>query len=197
MRCVMLGLVLVGLATSAAAQLQGPGLTLPQAAETGVGLTPSIGLRGWLGGRPGTLGSDGLVSSSVLVADWYPLAKGFRLSGGLAYGSFRFDPALSASSYSAALRESAGSVGFAPRTWLTHGNPYVGVGWASFPSARGGLYLTADVGLLYQRGNFATWGCPGGIASGVCSEARAFEGLSAFDEARIAPLMSLGVGLRF
>jgi hypothetical protein len=199
-RGAVCGLLLAMLTTGAAAQLAGPGLTLRTGAEQAEP-APGFGLRGWVGGAPGALGSDGLVSSSMLVADWYPMASGFRLSGGLAYGALRLDPALSAGSYRAGLRDGAiggiGGIGSEPRTWLTHGNPYLGLGWAMAPKPRGGVYLTADVGVMVQRGNFATWGCPGGVASGVCGEVRALEGLSALDEARIAPMMSLGVGLRF
>jgi hypothetical protein len=197
-RGAVCGLLLAVLSTGALAQLSGPGLTLRTSPEHAAEPAPGFGLRGWVGGTPGALGSDGLVSSSMLLADWYPMASGFRVSGGLAYGALRLDPALTASSYRADLRDGGiGGIGTEPRIWLSHGNPYLGLGWAMAPKPQGGLYLTADVGFMVQRGNFATWGCPGGVASSVCGNVRALDGLSALDEARIAPMMSFGVGLRF
>ena len=188
--------LLLMMAGPAWAQLQGPGLTLPAPGVERLELTPSIGLRGWVGGRPGLLASDGVVASSMVLADWYPLASGFRVSGGLAYGSIRLDPSMSP--YTETLMRSVSSApDLDPRSWLAHGNPYLGVGWGLGPTSRSGLYLSADLGVMYQR-NFATWGCPAGVAAGPCAaDARALETAGYADESRFAPMMSLGIGLRF
>ncbi len=114
------------------AQLSGPGLTMPALAgqEVTFDLSPSIGLRGWVGGRHGLLASDGLQASSMVLADWRPLASGFRFSGGLAYG-----PLWSATSMPGlALDRSLGdpwdvNAGVDTRSWLARGNPYLGLGW--------------------------------------------------------------------
>jgi hypothetical protein len=168
-----------------------------------VELTPSIGLRAWVGGRPGLLASDGVVASSMVLADWYPLSSGFRVTGGLAYGSTRVDSTgLMMPTINGGL---GGYAGFAApgtaldiRSSLAQGNPYLGVGWGLGKTASSRLYLTADVGVMYQRGNLATWGCPGGMAAGPCgADVRALEAAGVVDEARFAPVMSLGVGLRF
>ena len=58
--------------------------------------------------------------------------------------------------------------------------------------------MSADLGVMYQRGSLATWGCPGGMAVGLCgADARALDAAGVSDESRFAPMMSLGVGLRF
>ncbi len=193
--------LLMLVAAPAAAQLQGPGLTIPALSdERTVELSPSIGLRGWVGGRPGLLASDGLVASSMVLADWYPLSSGFRVSGGLAYGATRVDSATMAGLRAEAIASDALPSGFAadPRSWLMRGNPYVGLGWGLGATKRGGLYLSADLGVMYQRNSLATWGCPGGLPTASCAaDVRALDGASAADEARFAPVMSLGVGLRF
>jgi len=188
---------LLMMAGPAWAQVQGPGLTLPAAEIDRLELTPSIGLRGWVGGRPGLLASDGVVASSVVLADWYPLASGFRVSGGLAYGLLR--PNLGASTFNESVAPAAlESSGVDPRSLLAHGNPYLGVGWGLGSTSRSGLYLSADLGVMYQRSSFATWGCPAGVAAGPCAvDGRALEAAGYADEARFAPMMSLGIGLRF
>ncbi len=182
------------------AQLSGPGLTLPAYAgeDVTLELSPSIGLRGWVGGRQGMLASDGLQASSMVLADWRPLGSGFRLSGGLAYG-----PLLSATTMAGpALDRSLGdpwtlNTGVDPRSWFARGNPYLGLGWG-LGSGRKGPYLTADLGLMYQRSGLSTWGCPAGMPSTACApDLRAVEHASAAEDVRIAPVMSLGVGLRF
>jgi hypothetical protein len=49
---------------------------------------------------------------------------------------------------------------------------------------------------MYQRGDLAAWGCPGGIPAAPCSsELRSAD--STTDDAWLAPMMSFGVGLRF
>ena len=189
------GLALLLMAGSACAQIQGPGLTLPQpTGERSYELSPSIGLRGWVGGRPGLLASDGVVASSVVLADWHPLSNGFRLSGGVAYGSLRLDPLNSSDLVGRASAMSAS--GLDGKSWLLRGNPYVGLGWGIGQASRSGLYLSADLGVMYQRSSLAAWGCPGGIPAAPCSsDPRMLE--AAADEPRLAPMMSLGVGLRF
>lgn len=188
-------------AGSAAAQVQGPGLTLPPlGADHFLELSPSIGLRGWVGGRPGLLASDGVVASSMVLADWYPLYGGFRLTGGLAVGSPRPDSAITGRPTTAGFQSAAGvpGVGLDPRTSLARSSPYLGVGWGLGTASSSGPYLTADLGVMYQRGTSATWGCPGGLAAGPCGvDARALDAIGSADDSRLAPVLSLGVGLRF
>lgn len=195
------GAALMLAAGTAGAQLQGPGLTLPsRGADHSLDLSPGIGLRGWVGGRPGLLASDGLVASSMVLADWYPLASGFRVTGGLAYGSTRLDmPGTMGRDIDSMLRSpGSGGVALDPRSWLARGNPYLGVGWELGSSPRSRLYMSADLGVMYQRGSLATWGCPGGMAVGLCgADAGALDAAGYSDESRFAPMMSLGVGLRF
>jgi hypothetical protein len=187
-------------ATPAAAQLQGPGLTIPPLAnERSLDLSPSIGLRGWVGGRHGLLASDGLVASSMVLADWYPLAGGFRFSGGLTYGTAHLDAPAALGWRSPAVHAdgSPAAYGADGRSWLTRGSPYVGLGWGLGATRGAGLYLSADLGLMYQRSSLATWGCPGGLPTATCAAEVRADGLGAADEGRLAPVMSFGVGLRF
>jgi hypothetical protein len=194
------GLALMLTTGSALAQLQGPGLRVPLDTEHAVELSPGIGLRGWIGGRPGLLASDGLVASSMVLADWHPLSNGFRLSGGLAYGSLRLEPLATSGFGSERYLRDPGfnAAGLDPRSWLARGNPYLGMGWGLGAGSRSGLYFSADLGVMYQRSSLSTWGCPAGIPTALCGpDVRALDAPSGLDEARFAPMMSLGVGLRF
>jgi hypothetical protein len=198
-RIVSLALMLA--AGTADAQLQGPGLTLPPLdPDHSVELTPTIGLRGWVGGRTGLLASEGFVASSVVLADWYPLANGFRVTGGLAFETAQLDVPVSMSyEIDRIARASAsGGVALDPRSSLAHGNPYLGVGWEIGAASRSGLYFSADLGVMYQRSSLATWGCPGGVAVGPCgAEVRSLDAAGYPEGARFAPMMSMGLGLRF
>jgi hypothetical protein len=188
-------IALLAMCGTADAQLNGPGLTLSipgYGAVTELG--PSVGLRGWVGGRSGLLASDGLQASSMVLADWRPLASGFRVSGGLAYG-----PLWSAGTWQGLDRALGDpwstSSGIDPRSWVARANPYVGLGWGIGASGRSGPYLSADLGLMYYRNSLATWGCPAGMPSATCTPDLRAD--IAADEARLSPVMSLGVGLRF
>ncbi len=167
----------------------------------GAGLTaelgPSVGLRGWVGGRPGLLAREGVQASSMILADWQPLDSGFRVSGGLAYGPLwsveagrQFDHSLG--------DPWTASAGIDPRRWVAQASPYVGLGWGLGTNGRKGPYLSADLGLVYYRNSLATWGCPAGMPSPACTpDLRAGDSAASVEQSRLAPVMSLGVGLRF
>jgi hypothetical protein len=191
-------IALLAVCGGANAQVEGPGLTL---SIPGAGLTtdlgPSVGLRGWAGGRSGLLASDGLQASSMILADWRPLESGFRVSGGLAYGPLWSSEA--GQQYDRSLGDPwSASNGIDPRRWVAQANPYVGLGWGLGTNGRKGPYLSADLGLVYYRNSLATWGCPAGIPSPACTpDLRAGDSAASTDQSRLTPVMSLGVGLRF
>jgi hypothetical protein len=191
------GLIIVTIATNVAllsapvaAQVHGPGISFPASGlGQGVEVSPGFGLRGWIGGRPGQLASDGAVASSMVLADWHPWASGFRVTGGLSQSSLRLE---SPYSLSGSGPDAASATSGDARSWLSRGNPYLGVGWGLGSHHRSGLYLSADLGVMYQRSSLSTWGCPGGLLSGPCAT-----DAPSSDEMRVAPMMSFGIGLRF
>lgn len=183
--------------SSASAQLEGPGLTpgIPDHAST-LGLGSGIGVRGWFDGRPGLSANEGLRATSMVLADWHPLSNGLRISGGLAYG-----PLWSAAAPGHGIDQRLGDPWSAAsaidsRSWIAHGNPYLGLGWG-LDSRRSGLYVNADVGLMYNRSGSVAWGCPGGIPSSACPMDLRVDSAALPEDARLSPVMSLGVGLRF
>lgn len=183
-------------ASGANAQLSGSGLTLNipgYGIATEIG--PSVGLRGWLGGRSGLLASDGVHASSMLLADWRS-ESGFRVSGGLAYGPLWLQATWQG------LDRTIGDpwsnyTGIDPRRWVSQGNPYLGLGWGFGATGRSGPYLSADLGLVYYRNSLATWGCPAGLPSAACTPDLRADSAASVEEGRLTPVMTLGVGLRF
>ena len=195
------GLALMLTTGSALAQLQGPGLSVPLDTEHAVELSPGIGLRGWIGGRPGLLASDGLVASSMVLADWHPLSNGFRLSGGLAYGSLRLEPLAtsgfgserylrdpgfeccgSGSPFMAGARQSLPRPGLGPGHRLTQPSVLQRRSWGDVSAQQ-----PVDLGLSRRVSRPRS-------ADRMCARWMPHPGL---DDARFAPMMSLGVGLRF
>lgn len=190
------------LGTAAHAQVQGPGLTVPLPPEPEAVRAQAWGLRGSLGGvvdgQRGLLLTDPAPTPSMLVADWYPLASyGFRVSGGLSHGALR-DTALARDAETERALRNWGSGGAAtldPWSWIARGNPYLGFGWElGAAAARSGLYMSADLGVVYQRG-LANWGCTAAIPAGLCASDGRFDATA--EDLRFAPMMSLGVGMRF
>lgn len=190
------------LGTAAQAQVQGPGLTVPlPPPESEASRAQAWALRGALGAVDGQRGlrlNDPAPTPSMLVADWYPLASyGFRVSGGLSHGALR-DTALARDAETErALRNwgSGGAPALDPWSWIARGNPYLGFGWElGAAAARSGLYMSADLGVVYQRG-LANWGCTAAIPAGLCAADARLD--ASADDMRLAPMMSLGVGLRF
>jgi hypothetical protein len=162
---------------------------------------PAFGLRGGLDSRASRSSTDvfpqslsGSADAAVVLADWHPLASGFRLTGGLAYNNVRFET-LNYSSRSFLLVPADVPVvnTSSVRSLWARSNPYVGLGWGIAPTPRSGLYMSADVGLMYQRASTA--GCSLALPPMLCAQ---LQNDVRFDEdSRVAPVLSLGVGLRF
>lgn len=195
----VLAAALLGTAAQVQAQVQGPGLVVPLPPEAEPVRAQAWGLRGTFGSLDATRGlllNEPAPTPSMLVADWYPLPSyGFRVSGGLAHGVLR-DTALARDAESERMLRHWGAGGAAldPWSWIARSNPYLGFGWElGAASARSGLYMSADLGVVYQRG-LANWGCTAAIPAGLCAADSRGE---AADDMRFAPMMSLGVGLRF
>lgn len=204
---------LISLAGGAMAQGLG-GAGVPAA---GSGLRPpaawfdSFVLRGWAprtssafdgDARDATLESP-LRSGLLLLADWHFGTTGFRLSGGLGYGSLRLDAATPLNMQSNAWGSISSYGALDGVSSWSRVNPYLGVGWGRWPNAKGGLYFSADVGVALQRPSSVWAGqCQPTFGAALCrslsSEARYDDdSRSALDELRVFPRVSVGVGLRF
>ena len=162
---------------------------------------PAFGLRGGLDTRAWRSSTDvfpqslsGSADSAVVLADWHPLASGFRLTGGLAYSNARFETfGYSSRSVLLAPLDTAVVNTATVRSLWARSNPYVGLGWGIAPTARSGLYMSADVGFMYQRSSTAT--CSLALPPMLCAQLQ--NDVRFDDDSRVAPVLSLGVGLRF
>lgn len=137
---------------------------------------------------------QGSIESGLVLADWHPLSSGFRLTGGLAYNNPRIEAfgVAARSAWTPALDVAVADSGTL-RSPLARTRPYLGLGWGVAPSARSGLYFSADVGLLYQRGASAS--CSTALPPMLCAQLQ--NDLKLDDDLRLAPVMTMGVGLRF
>jgi hypothetical protein len=175
-------------------------------AQGGTGLRdePSaIGLRSGLDTRslakPSTDGTGlGLASSGLVLADWHPLASGFRVTGGFAYNNPQLDAFNSAARAGAGIYDTPTAGTSSVRSLTARSNPYLGLGWGIAPTPRSGLYFSADVGVMYQRsgGGACSIALPPTLCAQLQNDVRLDEEQRQSDT-RLAPVLTLGVGLRF
>jgi len=163
--------------------------------EPGFGLRAGVDVRTRAFENPYSLGSSRYsVESGLLLADWRPLASGFRLTGGLAYNNPGLESfGIAARSAWAPALDSAVAGSGTLRSPFGRTSPYLGLGWGVAPTVRSGLYFSADVGLMYQRG--AVGPCSVAMSPMLCMQLQNDLGLD--EDPRLAPVLTLGVGLRF
>ena len=177
------------------------GSAMAQGSGLKVDPTPAFGLRAGLDARSSRSATDvfspnlaGGADVAAVLADWHPLDSGFRLTGGLAYNNPRFETfGYSSRSFVLAPQETAFGSATSFRSLWARSNPYVGLGWGIAPTARSGLYMSADVGFMYQRSS--TGNCSLALPPMLCAQLQ--NDVRFDDDSRVAPVLSLGVGLRF
>ncbi len=205
------------LAGAATAQSVGGGLRLGTPA---IGLdveslvTERFGIRGAVSDRPASYDYDNsgiryddrfLLGTGFFIADWHPYASGFRLSGGLAYGTQRYvgmtrpgGVNMNATDYPTAQMDPLDARGS-----FAKASPYLGVGWGLVPRPGSRLYFSADLGLMYQRPSTSLTGmCGSALPASVCAQLHGDireepEFREAADHMRLYPVISVGFGLRF
>lgn len=175
-------------------------------AQGGTGLRdePSaFGLRSGLDARsltkPATDATGlGLASSGLILADWHPLASGFRVTGGFAYNNPGLDAFNSVARAGAGIYDTPTAGTSNVRSLTTRSNPYLGLGWGIAPTPRSGMYFSADVGVMYQRsgGGACSSALPPTLCAQLQNDLRLEEDLRQSD-ARLSPVLTFGVGLRF
>jgi len=176
-------------------------------AQGGFGLRDepaAFGLRSGLDARSlvkpwSDAGGTGLAYSGLVLADWRPLAGGFRVTGGFAYNNPGLDAFNSVTRSGAGIGIDVPAAGTSSvRSLTARSNPYLGLGWGFAPTARSGLYFSADVGVMYQRsgGGSCSIALPPTLCAQLQNDQRPDDDARQGD-ARLAPVLNLGIGLRF
>jgi hypothetical protein len=83
---------------------------------------------------------------------------------------------------------------------VSKATPYLGVGWGLTPRAGSRLYVSADLGVMYQRPSaMLTAACGAALSAGLCTQLHSeeMEFREAADDLRLYPVISVGFGLRF
>ncbi len=140
--------------------------------------------------------------SAGLIADWYPLAGKFRLSGGLFYNGNKF---------SGNATPAAGTITFNNVTYTTaqvgtvNANidfnsfaPYLGMGWGDAISSGSPFGFNLEVGALYQgkpKSSITTTGNVAGLAANIAAEKRALD--DALKNFQFYPVVAIGVNYKF
>ncbi|MGH6622770.1 MAG: hypothetical protein ACREBN_02305, partial [Burkholderiaceae bacterium] len=182
-------LIVVALSAGVTLALAQEGSGLRADVESGFGLRAGVDVRSRAFDYPYSLGSSpAAVESGLLLADWRPLASGFRLTGGLAYNNPGLESfgVAARSAWAPALDSTV--AGSTLRSPLGRTSPYLGLGWGVAPTVRTGLYFSADVGLMYQRG--AVGPCSAAMPPMLCMQLQ--NDLALEDDPRLAPVLTLG-----
>jgi hypothetical protein len=194
---------LLAMITAAAAQTgSGVRWTAGSGVESSRAFGENFALRGWW--QPGAPGAEvsapmatehASFTTRLLIADWHPGGTGFRLSGGFGHAPVNFEGGVRLHTLLGPARMLET---LEPQPGLSRPNPYLGIGWGRSPGAKGGLYVSADVGLLLQR---EAGGQCALLTAAVC---RSYDALRSADAERsllndlhLSPRISFGFGLRF
>ncbi len=224
-------MTVLGLVFSSLASAQGMGLSAG-ASTLGFGLDLYGGISERMTGRIGfndftynkSISSDNIDYAGSLkwqslhaIADWYPWAKAFRLSGGLMYNdnkaSLNAKPSASATYTVNGHAYSVANVGsLSGEMNFDHFSPYLGIGWGNPVAKDKGFGFVADIGVLYQGTpkvtlnatcSAALLSAPGGAA--ICTSLKSDTAVESTklksdlnkDQYKFYPVISLGVSYRF
>lgn len=141
------------------------------------------------------------LQSAGLIADWYPLAGKFRISGGVYYNGNKF---------AGTATPVAGTITIGNTTYTTaqagtvSANidfnkvaPYVGIGWGDPVSSGSPLGFSFELGALYQgkpKSKVTATG-PAVVAAALAAEQQQLD--NALNNFKFYPVISLGINYKF
>jgi hypothetical protein len=182
---------------------------------TGIGwaqpMGPQLGLRAdimGLGSRTAQRTEDGIrydatlkLTRLALLADWFPLADGFRLTGGLTRNDAKLDMVASGAGGSLSIGSTTYTTTaadrFAVQVVMPKTTPYLGLGWGHH--AGKGWRFSFDVGASVGRAtlSYALSGPLAGQVSQADIDAELTELRDGVGKVRALPQLNLGLGYSF
>ncbi len=131
-------------------------------------------------------------NSLQLLADWYPLGEGFRVTGGVVFnnnkitvqGTGRVDNNAATSTIDAEVKMSDSASAF------------LGLGYGMKPKADRGLGFNLDFGVMFQNPKATLNASGGGVtAAQIAAEQRQMQ--EAVDNLKVMPVLALGISYSF
>ncbi|MCY7315677.1 MAG: hypothetical protein LH480_08680 [Rubrivivax sp.] len=174
-------------------------------------LSPQFGLRidaASIGQRRDTRHEEGIdydgrlkADRLRLLADWFPFAGGFRLTGGVTANQYRLDLLASGAGGSLTLGNTRYTTSandrFAVQLRLPRSTPYFGFGWGH--QSGNGLRWSVDVGAMLGKAT-VSYSLTGPIAQRAAQtdiDVELAELRSGVGRVRAVPQLSLGLGYNF
>jgi hypothetical protein len=141
------------------------------------------------------------LNRAALLADWFPLGNGFRLTGGVTTNQYRLDMLASGSGGSLTIGSTtyttSAADGLQVNVKFPTTSPYVGLGWGHQVSK--GLRFSADIGAMVGRATLTST-VTGPLAQRV-TQADLDAELASFRDSvarlRAVPQLSFGLGYSF
>jgi hypothetical protein len=141
------------------------------------------------------------LNRAALLADWFPLSNGFRITGGVTTNQYRLDMLASGAGGTLTIGSTtyttSAADGLQVAVKFPSTSPYLGLGWGHRVSS--GFRFSADVGAMVGRATLSTT-VTGPLAQRV-SQADLDAELASFRNSvarvRAVPQVSLGLGYSF
>jgi hypothetical protein len=144
-------------------------------------------------GSAATLAVDINLSSVQLVADWYPTASGFRLTGGGVINNNKITVAGTGASFGTASGQTVNG-----EIKLSDGiSPYLGLGYSAKPKDAKGLGLNFDLGVMFQNPKVTLTSTGTVNASQTDIDAQIAKVQDAVNNLKVMPVIGLGISYSF
>ena len=144
-----------------------------------------------------------------VLADYFPMDNGFRLTGGLVYNGNKIDVSVKSNDTSAYVLN--GNTYSAAQAGAINGSidfgkvaPYLGVGWGNAAAVKKGWGFTADLGVMFQgspKSSLSNSGCtaPSAFCDQLAADVAAEKGNldSKLSNLNSYPVVRIGASYRF
>jgi hypothetical protein len=135
------------------------------------------------------------LASVGVLADFYPFAGKFRITGGLYYNGNKLD--MNAQAKGAVVIGATTYTSPTVNTTVTFNTfaPYAGIGWGDAISSGSPLGFNMDIGVLYQGTPKTSIVAPAVSAADIAAEKRKLD--NSLNKMKFYPVVSLGMSYKF